>query len=82
MGREDRGGSGECAVPEQFYLAEDGNFAGAVAYEEDGDAFLLRSACLRDYREVPLPFRGSARFDSPDRDRMDTCREFLVVKAE
>ena len=69
MGREDRGGSGECAVPEQFYLAE------------DGDAFLLRSACLRDYRGA-LPFRGSARFGSPDRDRMDTCREFLVVKAE
>ena len=81
VGREDRGGSGECAVPEQFYLAEDGNFAGAVAYEEDGDAYLLRSACLRDYRGVPLPLRGSARFGSSDRDRMDTCREFLV-KAE
>ena len=82
MGREDRGGSGEGAVPEQFFLAEDGNFAGAAAYEEDGpEAFLLRSACLRDYRGMPLPLRGSARFGSSDRDRMDTSREFLV-KAE
>ena len=65
MGREDRGGSGECAVPEQFYLAEDGNFAGAVAYEEDGDAYLLRSACLRDYRGCPCPSAAAPASAAP-----------------
>ena len=65
VGREDRGGSGECAVPEQFYLAEDGNFAGAVAYEEDGDAFLLRSACLRDYRGGPCPSAAAPASAAP-----------------
>ena len=31
------------------------NFAGVFAYEEDGDGYLLRSACLRDHRGSPCP---------------------------
>ena len=77
MGREDRGGSSEQAIPEQFLLAEDGNFA----YEEDGDGYLLRSACLRDHRGESLPFRGGTSFGSSDRDSLHTARQFLV-KAE
>ena len=55
MGREDRSGSSEQAIPEPFFLAENGNFAGVFAYEEDGDGYLLRSACLRDHRGSPCP---------------------------
>ena len=81
MGREDRSGSSEQAIPEPFFLAENGNFAGVFAYEEDGDGYLLRSACLRDHRGEPLPFRSSASFGSSDRDSQHTARQFLV-KAE
>ena len=81
MGREDRSGSSEQAIPEPFFLAENGNFAGVFAYEEDGDGYLLRSACLRDHRGEPLPFRSSASFSSSDRDSLHTARQFLV-KAE
>ena len=81
MGREDRSGSSEQTIPEPFFLAENGNFAGVFAYEEDGDGYLLRSACLRDHPEEPLPFRSSASFGSSDRDSLHTARQFLV-KAE
>lgn len=43
--------------------------------------YLLRSACLRDHRGEPLPFRSSASFGSSDRDSLHTARQFLV-KAE